>query len=380
MHLCYICHEYPPGQHGGVGSFVRTLGRAMAARGHRVTVVGCYPVARDLVEDDHGVHILRLARTRVPKAGFFLNGRRLRRALGRLQREHPIDILEGSELNLAMVPKRFPAVKLIRMHGGHHYFAVTLGAKTGAWRAWQERRSFARADRLCGVSRFVAETTRKLLALGDRPIEILHNPVDVARFAPRPDIAVEPGLLTFVGTICEKKGVRQLVQAMPRIVGAAPRAKLWIVGRDWRDPGTGASYSEGLKRQIPAELADRIVFKGPAAHAEIPEILARAELCLYPSHMEAMPIAWLEGMAMGKPVVASRAGPGPEAIEHGVDGLLCDPHDPASIAEQVIAALADAGLRARLGRQARETAVRRFSIDTLAAKNEAYYQRCLSGS
>ncbi len=378
MHLCYICHEYPPYRHGGVGSFVRTLGRAMAARGHRVTAIGLYPAARDEEERDQGVRVLRLARARTPKAGFFLNGGILRRALLRLHRETPIDIVEGAELSMAMLPKRYPAVKLIRMHGGHHFFAKTLGASTGAWRAWQERRSFRRADRLCGVSRFVADATRSLLALGDRPIEVLQNPVDVARFAPRPEIDEQDGLMVFVGTVCEKKGVRQLVAAMPRIVAAVPEARLWVVGRDWRDPRTGDSYTEALKREIPAEVTDRVLFKGPAEHGDIPEILAKASVCLYPSHMEAAGIVWFEGLAMGKAVVASRTGPGPEAIEHGVDGLLCDPYDPESIAEQAIRALSDRDFRLALGRRARETALRRYSIDALADRNEAYYQSCLA--
>jgi glycogen synthase len=40
MHVCFLCDEYPPCQHGGVGAMVQALGRALVERGHRVTVVG----------------------------------------------------------------------------------------------------------------------------------------------------------------------------------------------------------------------------------------------------------------------------------------------------------------------------------------------------
>jgi glycosyltransferase involved in cell wall biosynthesis len=93
--------------------------------------------------------------------------------------------------------------------------------------------------------------------------------------------------------------------------------------------------------------------------------------------MEALPLAWLEGMAMGKAVVASETGPGPEVIEHGVSGLLCDPHDPDSIADALVRALSDEGLRKSLGTSARERAVEHFGIEPVVAKNEAFYRSCI---
>jgi glycosyltransferase involved in cell wall biosynthesis len=92
--------------------------------------------------------------------------------------------------------------------------------------------------------------------------------------------------------------------------------------------------------------------------------------------MEAMPLAWLEGWAMGKAIVASETGPGPEAIEDGVSGLLCNPHEPDSIAEKIIRLLKDEELRRQLARQARERAVNFFSVESLTERNEKFYARC----
>ncbi len=89
-------------------------------------------------------------------------------------------------------------------------------------------------------------------------------------------------------------------------------------------------------------------------------------------------MAWLEGMAMGKAVVASRLGPGPELIEDGRDGLLCDPRNREELAEAVIRCLKDPDLRARLGRAARERVVREFSAEAVVAKNVAFYERVLA--
>ena len=80
---------------------------------------------------------------------------------------------------------------------------------------------------------------------------------------------------------------------------------------------------------------------------------------------------------MGKPVVASRTGPGPEVIEDGASGLLCNPHDSHSIAHSVIRVLKDRELASRLGKAARQRAAAEFSVEKLVVKNEEFYHRCL---
>jgi glycosyltransferase involved in cell wall biosynthesis len=93
--------------------------------------------------------------------------------------------------------------------------------------------------------------------------------------------------------------------------------------------------------------------------------------------MEAMPNAWLEALAMGKAIVASKTGPGEEIVEDGVSGLLCDPYDPKSIGEKIIELLRNPDRRCYLGQHARISVMNRFSIDVLAAYNEMFYKHCL---
>jgi glycosyltransferase involved in cell wall biosynthesis len=376
MHICFLCNEYPPAPHGGVGSFTRTLARALAARAHRVTVVG-YGAHGGSVTHDDGVRVVRLPHASIRGTGLLVNGARLRQALLDADREHQLDIVEGPEGSLAAVPRALRAAAVIRMHGGHHFFAVTLGRRPGLERSWMERRSFSRATHLCAVSRFVAQQTLDLLNQRGRAVEILHNPVDVRAFAPREGGDVD-GLILFAGTLCEKKGIRQLVLAMPQIVAAVPHATLWIAGRDTRDPETGGSYAARLRALVPPHLADRVVFKNAVPHADMPALLARASVCAYPSHMEALPLAWLEGMSMAKPVVASRVGPGAEVIEDGVSGLLCDPLRPDAIAATVTTVLTRPALRRRLGDAARARVIANFSEEVLVARNEEFYRRCRS--
>jgi len=377
MHVCFLCNEYPPQQHGGIGSFTQTLGRRLAQAGCRVTVLGFYPLAASKQEDDQGVRVCRLAHTRLRGVSFWVHGLRLRRELRRLAAAGPLDIIDGPENAFAALPPSVPGLKLIRMNGGHHFFSTTLGRRPAAWRGWVERRSFAHADYLAAVSRFVAETTRGLLGLRGVPIELLPNPVDAERFQPMPEVAVTPGLIGFAGTLCEKKGIRELVQAMPEIVTALPQARLMVCGGDSVDPCTGRSFRQTLEATMGPGANGRVTFGGHIENARLPVALAAAQVLAYPSYMEAQGIAWVEGMAMGKPVVAGNAGPGPEVIQDGVSGLLCNPRDPHCIAAAIIRLLQDRPLAARLGAAARQRVLEHFSVERLVPKNQEFYQRCL---
>jgi glycosyltransferase involved in cell wall biosynthesis len=264
------------------------------------------------------------------------------------------------------------------MHGGHHFFQVTLGKRPRPWRGWLEKRSFDRAEHLCAVSSYVANKTGELLGLAGRHIQVIPNPVDTDHVKPLSGVATVPKRIVFVGTVCEKKGVRQLIQAMPAVISQVPGAHLQIVGPDRKDRESGASYIEGLRNVIPPELEPHIGFLGRIVNSDIPATLASAEVVACPSHMEAFGLVWLEGMAAGKPVVASNLGPGPEIIEDGVDGLLCNPLDPDSIAQALIRALTDASLRATLSANARTRAVQFYSISRLVDMNIEYYEACAS--
>lgn len=374
MHICFLCNEYPPVPHGGIGTMTQTLGRGLVRHGYQVTVIGLNHALYSTIDYDCGVKIIRLPKSSGHTFRFASNGLRLKKALRSLHQEIPIDILDGPENGFAFVPKDFPAVKVIRMHGGHHFFAATLGKKPRPLRSFIELRSFRQIDALCAVSRFVAETTRSLLHLGNVPIEILPNPVDTDFFYPIPGNE-QDGLIVFVGTLVEKKGVKQLVLAMKEIVSAIPYARLMLIGRDHPDPGSKTSTAALLVNQLPSELKAHVIFKGAVPHSDLPYYLSQAQVCAFPSHMEAQGIVALEAMAMEKATVYTGLGPGPEIIEDGISGLLCTPYDPASIAEKIIDLLSSTELRNHLGKNARQRAINLFGIEHVVDANISFYRK-----
>jgi len=373
MHICYVCSEYPPAPHGGIGSFIQTLGREVARRGHRVSVVGMYGYGPDLEgeEDDQGVRVIRVPSRGRPLLRILSNRRRVSKAFEELHRQTPIDILEGSEIALGRIASSVPGLKVLRMHGGAAFFGIADRAQL-----FTERRSFRVAEEFCAVSHCVAEGTKLLFKLAGRCVEVIPNPVDTLEFAPAPDNSEEEGLIVFTGTVTERKGIRQLIQAMPAILRAVPMARLEVYGGE-AVPEPSIPMAKVLNDSLPPEVRARVAWKGRVARSVLPDALRRASVCAYPSHIEAMPIGWLEGLATGKAVVASRTGPGPEIIDDETTGLLCDPHDPDSIAEKIVRLLKDRALRKRLGAAARKVSIERYSLPALVTRNIEYYERLL---
>src|SRR6185503_4310001 len=186
----------------------------------------------------------------------------------------------------------------------------------------------------------------------------------------------DPNLIVFVGTVCEKKGIRSLLEAMAEVVAAFPSARLRVIGRDSHDVH-GNSFTQYLCEAMPAQIRLHVQFLGAVAQADLPAALAPAAICVYPSYSEAHSVVCLEGMAMEKAIVASNLPPFRDIVQNGVSGMLCDPHSPRAIAETLTTLLSDAQLRQRLGLAARRRVVERYSVEKLVERNIRFYEQCL---
>lgn len=376
MKIGFLTHEYPPVSHGGIGRFTQTLGRALVASGHQVTVMGAYKDMQEThIDDDMGVKVIRFPQARMPAAAMFLDANQLYRTLLKEHRHSPFDIIDGPELSYGLLPRHMPMARIVRMHGGHHFFSTMLNRPVRRGRGFVERRSFRNADAYCGVSQYIIDVSRELLHLGDVPIEHLPNPVDTSKFLPMPEIEEEADSIVFVGTVTEKKGVKQLVQAMRQVIAAVPDAKLYLYGRDTIDATTNRSTTELLRETLSPDLQEQVIFKGTIPNTDLPHVLARAQVAAYPSHMEALGIVFLEAMAMGKAVVGPGVGPGPEVFENGRAALLCDPFNADSIAEQIILLLKDSALRKQIGSYARQRVEEHYSLPVQLERNLAFFRR-----
>ncbi|MEE9409075.1 MAG: glycosyltransferase family 4 protein [Polaribacter sp.] len=304
MHICFLTSEYPrEGQpHGGIGSFVKFLAKKLIDKGINVSVIGINNSYKNEIVEENGINIYRLKKSKWKFAKFYQQNNSITKKLKEIHAENKIDIVEGSELNFAFFSKKTPYKKVIRLHGGHHFFAIELGKKTALWRGLQEKKSFKNADSYIAVSNYVGEQTKKYLNYNFNYTTI-YNTINSKVFSNSNSIPQEKSLL-FVGTVCQKKGVKELIEAINIVVKEIPEISLTIVGRDWLFKN-GSSYIEYVKTFISADSKQCIKFIGAVPQNELPNYISNSAICIFPSHMESFGLTLLEAVFMDKIVLAS---------------------------------------------------------------------------
>ena len=378
MHICFLTNEYPkPGfPHGGLGSFVKTIAEALVRNGIQVSVIGLNYTPSNETENVNGVTVIRIQKSTVKGLAWYFNSKNISKTIATIHKKNPIHSVEGSELSFAFLPKIKDLKYVIRLHGGHHFFAEAENRGINSWKGFQEKRSFKKADAFIAVSNYVKMHTANYLSYRNTAVEVIFNPINSSLFQPQ-EIALETNNITFAGTICEKKGVRQLIQAFPFVKEKFPKAILNLYGRDWLFPD-GGSYMKMLQEtELPqlGALAQDIIFHGAVSLQEIPKVYAKAAVCVFPSHMETLGLVAPEAMAMEKAVVFTTLGPGSEVIEDGITGYLCNPHNAKDIAEKILLVLQNPEKATGLGVKARQAVLQKFEINTIVNENIAFYTK-----
>jgi glycogen synthase len=140
-------------------------------------------------------------------------------------------------------------------------------------------------------------------------------------------------LILAVGRVVYEKGLHLLVEALPRVLAAAPTARLVLAG-------TG-SYAELIQaRAHELGLGDRVLLRGFVSNEERDRLYRSADVVAIPSIYEPFGIVALEAMAAGCPLVASATGGLAEVVAHGETGLLVPSGDVPALADALVASLA----------------------------------------
>ncbi len=156
-----------------------------------------------------------------------------------------------------------------------------------------------------------------------------------------------------------------LVAALPAVLARPPPARVWFAGEGpLEDEVRHAAAHLGIGAAI-----DLLGHRG-----DVPELLAAADLFVLPSRFEGLPLAVLEAMAAGVPVVATRIGGTEEAVLDGITGHLVRPGDPDALAEAIAAALADPAGSARLGVAGRARFLTEFTAERMTASTLYLYR------
>lgn len=234
-------------------------------------------------------------------------------------------------------------------------------------------------DYVVAASEATRRFHRRYNLVRNRRIEVIHNFIDDSRYhgvSPtvrqrvRQELAIDPHVLVVcvVGDVIPRKGMLHLVRALPAIMAAVGDVHVLSVG-----------YARGeYTRQVMAEaerlrVAERLTLAGP--RMDIDQILAAADVFALPSLEDTLPLAILEAMASGLPVVSTTIGGIPECVLDGQTGRLVPPGDSTRLAAALIQLLSDPQLRARWGAAGRQRVHQHFSRHSQIARWEHLMRR-----
>ena len=202
-----------------------------------------------------------------------------------------------------------------------------------------------------GVSEKSAQALRDVCGV-TQPVVVAYymvpDPADTGwKELPRPDNSDAPIRVTTLARLYVTKGLTYLLEAIAQVKAAHPTAQFRVYG-------DGPLRGELLACAEQLGLDGSQIFVGAfTSREELSRIMAQTDIFLMSSILEGLPIALLEAMSYGRPIIATPAGGTREAIEDGVSGLLCEPRDPECLAQKTCSLIEDAALRLRLGRAAR---------------------------
>ena len=200
----------------------------------------------------------------------------------------------------------------------------------------------------------------------------VNNPVD-ERFL---ELPAEPSGqdVLFVGQLSRRKGVHLALEAFASVAPVVPGATLRLIGSDENDP---AYVAELRARFAPLISGGRVVFLGGQPPEVVLREMARSATLVLPSEYEASPLAVVEAMAAGRPVVATRVGDVEQLVADGGSGLLVDRGNAAALAWALTRVLTDADFRRSAGALARRTIAERAAPARIARDTLGVFEAVL---
>lgn len=371
MKIGIVSQSYYP-RYGGVTEHVHHSAVELRRRGHDVTVITSHFRKG---ETNGAVRIERVGHNLlVPFNRSFVDltvGFGLRHELRRMLAEHDFDVLHTHNPLAPTLPLIAVQTATCPQVGTFHS-THPRGLLLELFKSYVGERAVARLDARIAVSP-TAEASARLYYPGT--YHVIPNGVDVERF--RPDVAPfpewrEPGAvnLMFVGRLDPRKGLGDLIHAMPEVVArTGRRARLLVIGDSYLRPR--------FEAMVAPEVRDRVRFLGHVPSADLPRWYATGDIFVSPATgHESFGIVLLEAMASGRALAASDIPGYRSVVEPEKHAALFPPGDVAALAGTLVRLAGDPALREALSQRGRARALE-FAWPRVAAQIEAVYDEAI---
>ncbi|RTY83292.1 glycosyltransferase family 1 protein [Flavobacterium sp. ZB4P23] len=376
--IAFLSPEYPhpkTGSSGGIGTSIKNLAMGLLAEGCSVRVL-VYAQKEEAVFYDSGICIQQIRNVKFKGLSWYLTRKKLQNIIDTLYEDKKIDVVEAPDwtgITSFISPKKCKVV--IRLHGSDTYFCH-LDRRPVKWiNKFHEKRALKKADGLLSVSQFTADTTNAVFGL-NKQFTIIPNGIDLDAFSPDDKNKENKNTILYFGSLIRKKGLLELPFIFNAVVAKNPNAKLILLGKDVPDIISGNSSTWQMMQGIfsPAALLN-VTYLGAVPYQDIKKHISTVTICVFPTFAEALPVSWIEAMALQKPIVASNIGWAQEVIDAGINGFLVHPKNHLEYATKIIQLLDDAVLQKAFGLAAEKKVKEKFSKEKVAQQSVVFYKK-----
>jgi glycogen(starch) synthase len=385
MRVLHLTPEFPPVIWGGLGTAVGGLATASAHAGISVGVMlvggalvlgdGSYgawrPISREqqsladdesLVVNSDGVFFFQVPPGEAEEAGI------------RLVRKWKPDVVH---LHTAWF---WPIARAIRERTGTPLVYTVHSLDRAEYEIgdfvthWDTQETvIAAADRVIALSRDERELIAKYCPEARERVRIVGNGIDdsaAARSVLQRKRQNDSPVVLYSGRFVDRKGIRELFQAIPRVLSCAPNVRFVLAG----GYGTAAEIESTWLNESLQPHRSQIHFTGWLTPDKVSEWYRRADILVMPSWYEPFGMVILEGMLHGLPIAATSVGGPVDILEHERNALLFPPRDVDALTNAILQLISKPELRDRLGREAAKEVRRNWLWPNIVKRMESVYR------
>ncbi|MBE0460943.1 MAG: glycosyltransferase family 4 protein [Candidatus Aminicenantes bacterium] len=228
-------------------------------------------------------------------------------------------------------------------------------------------------DAIIFVSDSDKEKAKENKLVKNKKINVIKNGIEFSEVQSHVDVLAKKKTLgidsswPLIGTVARlhpQKGHIYLLKAAKKIIEIQPQTRFLIIGS-----GQLRTALEDYCKQF--GISDNVIFLG--TRNDVPELLQIIDIFVLPSLWEGFPIALMEAMASGKPVVATRVDGNREIVEHKRTGILVEPKNPDSLSNAILTLLKDKDYCCQLSKNGKREVMDKYSVLKMVKETEKLY-------
>lgn len=377
MKIAFLTPEFPHPKMvsaGGIGTSILNLSKGLVGLGHEVSIL-VYGQKDDTFFVENDISFYRIKNIKLKGFSRVLTQRKIEKLINSLINESKVDIVEAPDWTGITSNLKPKCPMIVKLHGSDTYFCHLDNRPVKFWNRFREKRALQYATALLSVSQYTADLTKELFSL-ERDFTIIPNCIDINKFSSESTTKVEENIILYFGTLIRKKGLLELPLIFNEVYKKNNKAKLIVIGRDASDIISGNNSTWAMMQSLfDATALKNVNYIGSVAYDEIKAHVSSASVCVFPTFAEALPVSWIEAMALKKAIVASDIGWAAEIIEDSVEGFLVHPKNHNLFADRILELLDNQKLRNQFGIEARKKVVQKFSIEVVAKQSADFYQK-----